>query len=317
MTDAFVSYAQNLEDVMLWRALSHVEEGFYIDVGAYSPTDDSVTRAMYERGWHGINIEPNPELHQQLTAMRTRDINLRIAIGDRGADTTIFFVSNPGLSTLDAAEAKRRAREGYTIVQEAVRVETLASVWLEHVPPGQPVHFLKVDVEGLERAVLHGNDWSANRPWIVLVEATRPMTTEPSYGVWEPILINAGYLFAYKDGINRFYVSPEHAELLAALEQPPNWFDGYVRYSESQAIHRAAAEEALRAVAEAHRLTAEGELAAVWASRSWTITRPLRSASRAGRHIRGQAARMLRGARTAIGRPLMRLTLWARRNSRK
>lgn len=31
----FVSYAQNFEDVMLYRALKHVEKGFYIDVGAW------------------------------------------------------------------------------------------------------------------------------------------------------------------------------------------------------------------------------------------------------------------------------------------
>ena len=33
----FVSYAQNGEDVVLWRALSHVENGFYVDVGAADP----------------------------------------------------------------------------------------------------------------------------------------------------------------------------------------------------------------------------------------------------------------------------------------
>jgi hypothetical protein len=30
----FISYAQNYEDVILWRALRHVEKGFYVDVGA-------------------------------------------------------------------------------------------------------------------------------------------------------------------------------------------------------------------------------------------------------------------------------------------
>jgi hypothetical protein len=31
---SFISYAQNHEDVMLYRALREVKEGFYIDVGA-------------------------------------------------------------------------------------------------------------------------------------------------------------------------------------------------------------------------------------------------------------------------------------------
>ena len=61
MSSGFVSYAQNFEDVMLWRAFSHIESGFYIDVGAQHPTIDSVSLAFYERGWTGIDIEPVPE----------------------------------------------------------------------------------------------------------------------------------------------------------------------------------------------------------------------------------------------------------------
>lgn len=47
---AFVSYAQNLENVMLWRALKLFEPGFYIDVVANYPACESVTRSLYERG---------------------------------------------------------------------------------------------------------------------------------------------------------------------------------------------------------------------------------------------------------------------------
>ena len=39
----FISYAQNYEDVILWRALRDVERGFYVDVGAADPQVDSVT----------------------------------------------------------------------------------------------------------------------------------------------------------------------------------------------------------------------------------------------------------------------------------
>jgi hypothetical protein len=45
----FISYAQNYEDVVLHRALSDVQRGFYVDVGAQDPIADSVTRAFYER----------------------------------------------------------------------------------------------------------------------------------------------------------------------------------------------------------------------------------------------------------------------------
>jgi hypothetical protein len=67
---SFISYAQNYEDVMLWRALKHVQHGFYIDVGANDPTDDSVTKAFYVRGWRGINVEPLKLHHQDLLEAR-------------------------------------------------------------------------------------------------------------------------------------------------------------------------------------------------------------------------------------------------------
>src|SRR4051794_3212736 len=76
---SFVSYAQNFEDVMLRRALSHVERGFYNDVGANDPIVDSVTLAFYERGWRGINVEPMRQYHDRLVASRPRDTNLGVA----------------------------------------------------------------------------------------------------------------------------------------------------------------------------------------------------------------------------------------------
>jgi hypothetical protein len=51
-----VSYAQNFEDVMLWRAFKKVACGFYIDVDACDPTEHSVTKAFYARGWRGIKL---------------------------------------------------------------------------------------------------------------------------------------------------------------------------------------------------------------------------------------------------------------------
>jgi uncharacterized membrane protein len=58
-----LSYAQNGEDVVLSRAFADQEFGFYVDVGACHPVEDSVTLHFYERGWQGVNVEPDRELH--------------------------------------------------------------------------------------------------------------------------------------------------------------------------------------------------------------------------------------------------------------
>src|SRR5690349_11165871 len=95
----FVSYAQNCEDVMLYRALRDVAQGFYIDVGAAGPDVDSVTRAFYERGWRGINIEPVAACHEQLAAARPEDTNLPIAVADYRGTLAFNEIFGTGLST--------------------------------------------------------------------------------------------------------------------------------------------------------------------------------------------------------------------------
>ena len=265
----FISYAQNFEDVMLRRALRHVENGFYIDVGAWSPDTDSVTRAFYERGWSGINVEPNPEFHAQLQERRARDRNLCLAVGDREGSLTMNFLGNPGLSTLDDAIAAKHQLAGWSLKRQQVQVSTLAVLWQQHVAAGQDVHFLKVDVEGFEDVVLRGNDWQKGRPWIVVVEATLPMSRVESHATWEPLLFDAGYLFAYADGLNRFYVAQERSELLNAFKYPPNVFDDFTSIRIQQA-------EARAETAEARAETAEAQVAHILNSKTWQLTAPLR-----------------------------------------
>src|SRR5579859_3557422 len=95
----FVSYAQNYEDVLLHRALKHVVRGFYVDVGAQHPVNESVTKAFYERGWHGINIEPMAAWFTLLESDRPHDINLNVAVTDQFGDLVMFEVEGTGLST--------------------------------------------------------------------------------------------------------------------------------------------------------------------------------------------------------------------------
>ena len=77
--DTFVSYAQNSEDVVLWRALRTIANGHYIDVGACDPVEYSVTKAFYDRGWSGINVEPVESYAAKLRKSRPRDTTYEVA----------------------------------------------------------------------------------------------------------------------------------------------------------------------------------------------------------------------------------------------
>ena len=228
---AFVSYSQNLEDVMLWRALRDASEGFYIDVGANDPVSDSVTLAFYERGWRGINIEPLSYHYEALCAQRPRDINLNLAVGSSEGDIEFWeFNDAHGWSTANAEVAARHQALGHRSSHRRVPLRTLAAVCAEHAP--EDIHFLKIDVEGFEREVLLGADFTRFRPWILVIEATEPNSMTDASAQWESLVVAQGYELVYTDGINRFYLAREHAALKARFSHPPNFFDFYQRYIE-------------------------------------------------------------------------------------
>ena len=223
----FISYAQNMEDVLLWRALQHVDAGFYIDVGAADPIIESVTMAFYERGWHGINIDPVPEHIVALHAARPRDINLELAITHQAGQDRLYQFPGTGWSTLDKRVANGHKSRQHQPTEREVQTETLAAICHRHVT-GE-IHFLKVDVEGLEAQVIASGDYQRFRPWIIVVEATVPATAEPAPRTWETTLDAAGYRFAQFDGLNCYYVAEEHAAaVLPAMITPVNVFDDYL-----------------------------------------------------------------------------------------
>jgi FkbM family methyltransferase len=213
-----VSYAQFLEDIRLYRALKEIENGFYVDVGANHPLDHSVTKLFYEKGWSGINIEPSSDWFDELVKDRPRDINLKLAASSVAGEAVFHDIAGTGLSTLIDTFAERGAAAGYPGTTIKVETRRLDDICDEHVQ-GE-IHFLKIDVEGAEKAVIDGSDFVRHRPWIILIEATEPMTTIANHFDWEPTLMSNGYLFAGSDRVNRYYVAKEHADLLPALSLP-------------------------------------------------------------------------------------------------
>jgi len=168
---AIKSYSQEGEDMILRRIFEGQKQGFYVDVGAHHPMRFSNTYFFYQQGWSGINLDATPGSMLPFKKMRPRDINLETAISHEPQTMTFFVFNEPALNTFDEALANQRNTGIYRIISaEKIVTRTLAEILTEHLPRGQAIDFLSVDVEGFDLEVLQSNDWQRFRPRYILVE---------------------------------------------------------------------------------------------------------------------------------------------------
>ncbi|MHB1164322.1 MAG: FkbM family methyltransferase [Candidatus Nanopelagicales bacterium] len=217
-----ISYAQNGEDIRVWRAFGDDGRGrTYVDVGANEHRRLSITASLHDLGWRGLLVEADPDLAAELRVRRPGDVVVEAAAAEDAGELAFYRVPGTGLGTLDADEADAARARGFEVHPTVVRSAPLDTILDEHEVGD--VHFMSIDVEGAEASVLAG--LRRHRPWVLCVEAVLPGTTEPSHGPWEPGLLARGYVMAAFDGVNRWYVAKEHADLVRAVATPFNAVD--------------------------------------------------------------------------------------------
>src|SRR5882724_1217204 len=226
-----LSYAQRYEDLHLWRCFGEQSGGFYIDVGAGHPVYDNVSFLFYLAGWRGISVEPNPKLAALERAVRPRDVLYEGLAGAQPGEATLYLQPHfHGLSTTVLQHAQTAEKElGQSAEPLRRPVITLAALCAEHAPAS--IDFLKIDVEGAETDVLRGFSFDRFRPKVIVIEAYKPITMEPAYGEWEPLLAGHGYTTAWDDTLNRYYVAREASGLAAKLSPGPTEYPAIPKVS--------------------------------------------------------------------------------------
>jgi hypothetical protein len=157
-------------------------------------------------------------------------------LGPYEGQIEFFEISESGLSTTNPSVADSHVQDGLCKESIIVPLHTLAYVCEKYVS-NQTIHFLKIDVEGAELSVLQGADFKRYRPWILIIESTKPKTQIFTHSAWEPIVLAASYSFVYGDGLNRFYLANEYVHLQEYFQFPPNVFDNFVRFLDMNTIN--------------------------------------------------------------------------------
>ena len=167
------SYSQEGEDLIVGRLFDRVQKGFFVDVGAHHPFRFSNTWLLYRRGWRGINIDATPGAMEGFRHWRPEDVNIECLVSTDPRPRPYYLHDEPALNTMSEDLVRRRAVESPQYrMRETIMLDAkpLSAILEKHVPDGQNIDFLNVDVEGHDLDVLQSNDWTKFRPQVIAAE---------------------------------------------------------------------------------------------------------------------------------------------------
>lgn len=202
------SYSQFNEDLLIDLLFLSKDNGFYVDVGANDPVFNSNTKRFYDKGWHGINIEPGVEQFEKFASSRPRDINLNVGVGSvKGKVVFYKVVGDSTLSSFNKNVAEKMATKFKLSVDETdVTVFRLEDIFDTYVK-NRHVDFISIDAEGIDLEVLKSNDWDKFRPSLVMVEVDSQYSEIITY------MSSHNYLHVFNNFHNAFFLDRKTSEI--------------------------------------------------------------------------------------------------------
>jgi FkbM family methyltransferase len=195
-----ISYAQEGEDVLLWAMLGGQHySGTYVEVGCNHPIKCSNTAFLYERGWTGVAIDPNPDFAELFLSKRPKDTFVNVGIGRPGL-LTYYRFNEALLNTFSRAKAQEYERNPQYHIVGTQRVEIVAlaqclsSIW----PDGNQIDFLSVDAEGMDLEVLKSHDYERFPVSFICAEIDSPTLAQAMSEPLVALLGERGFVLVCK-----------------------------------------------------------------------------------------------------------------------
>lgn len=187
------SHAQFGEDIIVLSYFGPEKKGTFVEVGAFMPDALSQTFLLEQHGWHGVLIEPQSKLCEELRAKRIAKV-YEVACGTpEQAGRQLTFRVNDALSQIVEADAGKAAPDLIHVSVETLD-KVLADAGVAHVD------FLSIDTEGSELDVLRGFNLRRYHPELIIIEDHGENLSKYRY------LTANGYRLVKRTGCNDWYV---------------------------------------------------------------------------------------------------------------
>jgi hypothetical protein len=165
----FKSYSQYGEDIILQNLLG--DSGYFLEVGAYSPTIFSNTRFLVERKWGGCYVDGSPSALNRFIGEYIDNDNITIVnslVGDKHTVIPFFDSNGDGISSTDFQWTEKwRIGSGSKFKKIYASMITFESLY-SLLPT--TVDFINIDVEGQSAYISTLVDYNRLNTKVVCVE---------------------------------------------------------------------------------------------------------------------------------------------------
>ena len=172
-----ISYGQFGEDLFLTSLLGYEKtDGVYVDVGCFRPIDYSNTYIFYQRGWHGIAIDPNPDWKNEWKKYRPRDTFINTAIASSvGSMSYLMNRRYPACNRLLVEKPAVTSADETVISVPTIPLNDLLQKHLS-----KPlIDLLNIDCEGYDLQILQTLDFTRWKPFVIAAEDSMVSTDSP------------------------------------------------------------------------------------------------------------------------------------------
>jgi FkbM family methyltransferase len=206
------SQSQYGQDSLIGDVLFRGRSGVFVDVGARDGKQISNTIYLeQEKGWTGVAIEPHPDLFDRLIKTRTcKCINVAASDAEHSEIEFVKFLEEPLgnsglLSTFRSPARLQNIRHQIISVPCQPLSKIIGGIDL--------IHYLDIDVEGHELAVLKGIDFSQTEIRIIGIEVHEGM---PDFPAIDSLLKANGFRPFLQLVSDRFY---HHGDGVPSVQQ--------------------------------------------------------------------------------------------------
>ena len=165
------TYSMYGEDLYTLKYFKNLDNGFYVDVGAYHPFFWSNTQLLFQKNWEGINIDINPISIEIFNKARPNDYNINAAVSNKNKKYINYYTKNiiNTLSTTILSSAKTSfLKEDYNI--RKAKCYKLNNIISKTKFKNRRIDFLNIDTEKSEVDVLRSLNFSKYKPKLICVE---------------------------------------------------------------------------------------------------------------------------------------------------